>query len=222
MNQILICTAALLFLTSCANPAVSFDGAARQAEPHKATTSKLDRPEMLDFPEIKGKPDAELLQAGSRAVQSLGDIDAMAAMSSVDGVAFYPAYACKANVLSTDLLSAAGISSTLTIDTCHEEDPLKMPVKSWQALLSEIQQSVALTKTNRISLNERMGIGIDTGTSYLVETEFPAATHKIAAYIHLGSAEQGHRDWDEVGFVFKQEGTELKLVAVYQDHFSAI
>lgn len=172
-------------------------------------------------PEISGESDSALLAAGMQAIQGLQDLKLLEELMGSDGsLAVYPALACKPNVLPSTALSAEGLQTSFDVDTCHGADGKhSQNTHTWMEYLSTVRGFHALTSTERIVLNERYGIGIDTGTSYLIEQRYPETNHKIISYLYLGRKEHGPPEWDEVGFVFRMIGDRLELVAFYHDYF---
>lgn len=172
-------------------------------------------------PEISGESDPALLAAGMQAIQGLQDLKLLAElMGSGESLDVYAALACKPNVLQSWELTVEGLQASFEVNTCYGNDEKKsLKTHTWAEYLSAAHGFYALTSTERIVLNERYGIGFDTGTSYLVEQRYPVATHKIISYLYLGSKGHESPDWDEVGFVFRIAGNRLELVAFYHDFF---
>lgn len=169
--------------------------------------------------EIVGEDDQQLISAGARVIQSLGSIAALGQLTSVTGLSVYPAMSCEASEIDVGKLPEQGSSQAFFMRPCYDEGLGTPEFKTWMHYFAMLQESPALSQTERIVLNQPFGIGIDTGTSYLVERRFTDSDHKLIAYIYLGSEAQNYRDWEEVGLVFEQTGRELKLVAIYHDHF---
>ena len=156
-----------------------------------------------------------------QAIQGLQDLKLLAELlGSGDSLDVYAAFACKPNVLQSRELTTEGVQASFEVDTCYGADEKKSQnTRTWAEYLSTVRGFHALTSTERIVLNERYGIGFDTGTSYLVEQRYPVETHKIVSYLYLGSKGHEPPEWDEVGFVFRIVGKQLELVAFYHDFF---
>ena len=169
---------------------------------------------------------SDLEHAGSRTLSAIkaaseGDTSLLSELIVETGLHVYPPFACEPTVLSRDNLSNEILSRSFTIANCHEDDVSERPTKTWSQFFQSIDNSKAITDTERIALNQPHGIGFNTGSSTLAEKEFSADSYQLVVYFFLGTAAGDYRDWDEVGFVFDSSTKPLSLVAIYHDVFSS-
>jgi len=70
------------------------------------------------------------------------------------------------------------------VGTCYGTDERNsLKTQTWAEYLSTLRRFQVLTRTERIVLNVRYGVGFDTGTSYVVELRYPVEADKVAPYL---------------------------------------
>jgi len=143
--------------------------------------------------EVLGTADAELQEAANQVVVALqaassGDNSALAAMVSDSGLYVFPPFSCKPGLLKRNSMNEPVLSQRFRVENCHEDDIKKRPTLAWSQFFESIENSKALKKTDRIVLNQRHGVGFNTGSSTLAEQQFAAERHKFVVYFHLGTA----------------------------------
>lgn len=171
-------------------------------------------------PAINGVDDPELLVSAAQALKGLAEPALLHKLVGSDGLALYAPFTCKPARLPLVSMQGSGLQAHFAVETCDGPGTGMLDKFIWSDYLEQLAQRPAVTQTDRIDVDVRNGIGIDTGTSYIAEQRYPPQSHAIISYLHLGSDAAENRDWDELGMVFERKGGENVLVAIFVDHFA--
>ncbi len=167
--------------------------------------------------ELRGNINVQWLRFTERIIQALTNITRLEQWTDGESLDIYSANSCEPNTLPVSLMNSQGLQADLSVHNCLEETQHH---STWKEMLAMFSNSKAVTATDRVELNSRYGIGVDTGTSYLVEQRYPVERFDIISILYLGSTGLLSKDWEEIGLVFNKKNNKPDLVAIYKDHFS--
>jgi len=221
-----------LVATGCASQGDPPPAVERSAPVASSSTLESDRPATIpatneqqtsaaflhsEHVELRGNINVQWLRFTERIIQALNNVTSLEQWIDGESLDIYSASSCEPSTLPVSLMNSQGLQADLTVHNCLEETQRHA---TWVETLAGFSNSKAVTATDRVELNSRYGIGLDTGTSYLVEQRYPVERFDIISILYLGSTGPLSKDWEEIGLVFNKSDNKPNLVAIYKDHFS--